>query len=192
LKGKRIVTYLERKIVYFEKAGKVNTEKALLFAKERAEELGLKKVVVASSNGSTARLALEVFKNTAIDLVVVGTSRKGFQQDVLQILENKGIPVRFSSEVEYAYPEVVMNAYRKVSEGMKVVMDLGMIVSEEGLVADNEEIVAVAGTGPLGFDGGGGADTAVVMVPRKSKDFFTLPEKKEQRRDIKELICKPR
>jgi len=137
-------------------------------------------------------MALEVFKNTEIDLIVVGTSRKGFQPDVLQTLEDQGIPVRFSAEIEYSYPAIVMNAFRRVSEGMKVVMDLGMIVSEEGLVADNEEIVAVAGTGPIGFEGGGGADTAVVMVPRKSEDVFTLPEKKEQRRDIKELICKPR
>lgn len=178
--------------MYFKKAGKVNTEKTLVLAKERAEELGLKKVVLASSSGSTARLALEVFKNTDIHLVVVGTSRKGFQQDVLKILESRGIPVRFSSEVEYSYPAIVVNAFRRVSEGMKVVMDLGMIVGEEGLATANEEIVAVAGTGPIGFDGGGGADTAVVMVPRKSEDFFKLPEKKENRRDIKELICKPR
>ena len=30
---------MEKNIVYFEKAGKVNTEKTLLLAKERAEEL---------------------------------------------------------------------------------------------------------------------------------------------------------
>jgi hypothetical protein len=183
---------LEQKIVYFEKAGKLNTEKALMLAKERAEDLDLKKVVLSSSSGFTARMALEIFQDTDIQLVVVGTSRAGFQRDMLTILEQKGVAVRFSSEVEYTYPEVVMNAYRKVSEGMKVVMDLGMIVAEEGLVVENEEIVAVAGTGPIGFDEGGGADTAVVMVPRKSKDFYKLPEKKDTRRDVKEIICKPR
>jgi len=183
---------LEQKIVYFEKAGKINTEQTLMLAKERAETLGLQKVVLSSSSGFTSRMALKIFQDTNIQLVVIGTSRAGFQQDLLTILEQKGIPVRFSSEVEYAYPEVVMNAYRKVSEGMKVVMDLGMIVAEEELTAENKEIVAVAGTGPIGFDEGGGADTAVVMVPRKSEDFHKLPVKKEDRRDIKEIICKPR
>ena len=183
---------MERKIVYFEKAGKINTEKTLVLAKERAEELGLKKVVLASSRGTTAQLALKVFKNTDIHLIVVGESRKRFQRDVFASLENMGIPVRFSSEVEYSYPEIVVNAFRKVSEGMKVVMELGMIVGEEGLAAENEEIVVVAGTGPIGFDGGGGADTAVVMIPQKIEDFFKLPKKKENRRNIKEIICKPR
>ena len=108
------------------------------------------------------------------------------------MLENKGIPVKFSSEVEYTYPESVRNALRKISEGMKVVMDLGMILSEEGLVAENEEIIAIGGTGPLGFEEGGGVDTAVVMIPRRSDAFNQLPDNKAQRRDIKEIICKPR
>jgi hypothetical protein len=79
-----------------------------------------------------------------------------------------------------------------MSEGMKVVMDLGIIVGEEGLAADDEEIIAVGGTGPHGFTDGGGADTAVVMIPLRNEDFAKLPEKKANRRDIKEIICKPR
>lgn len=183
---------MERKIVYFEKAGKHNTEQTLKLAKERAEALGITKVVLASSNGFTARLALEVFHDTDIQLIVVGISRDAFHQEVYALLEQKEIPVRFSSEVEYAYPEIVRNAYRKMSEGMKVVMDLGMIVSVEGLAAINEEIVAVGGTGPRGFPEGGGADTAVVMVPLNNEAFSTLPKNKDDRRAIKEFICKPR
>ena len=178
--------------MYFDKAGKRNTEQTLRLAKERAQALGLTKVVLASSNGFTARKALQVFQDTDIQLIVVGTSRAEFHQDVFTILEQKEIPVRFSAEVEYVYPEVVRNAYRKMSEGMKVVMDLGMIVGEEGLAADNEEVVAVGGTGPRGFTEGGGADTAVVMLPLKHEDFAKVPETKDNRRDIKEIICKPR
>ncbi len=183
---------LERTIVYFEQAGKRNTETTLRLAKERAEALGLTKVVLASSNGTTARIALKVFQDTDIQLIVVGTSRAEFHHDVYALLEQRKIPVRFSSEVEYTYPEIVRNAYRKLSEGMKVVMDLGMIVGKEDLATDNEEIVAVGGTGPRGFPDGGGSDTAVVMLPLKNEDFSKLPEKKDDRRDIKEIICKPR
>ena len=183
---------MEQKIVYFEKAGKLNTEKTLRLAKERAEALDLKKVVLASSKGFTARMALKVFQDTNIQLIVVGTSRTAFQQDVSTLLEQKEVPIRFSSEVKYTYPDIVRNAYRKMSEGMKVVLDLGIIVAEEKLAADNEEIIAVGGTGPRGFPDGGGADTAVVMIPLKNEDFVKLPEKKANRRDIKEIICKPR
>ena len=138
----------------FEKAGKQNTEHTLKLAKERAKALGITKVVLASSNGFTARLALKIFHDTAIQLIVVGTSRDAFHQDVYTLLEQKDIPVRFSSEVEYTYPEIARNAYRMMSEGMKVVMDLGMIVNIEGLAANNDEIVAVGGTGPRGFPEG--------------------------------------
>jgi len=55
---------LEQKIDYFERAGKLNTEKTLRLAKERAETLNLKKVVLASSNGYTARMALKIFQDT--------------------------------------------------------------------------------------------------------------------------------
>ena len=185
---------MEKKIVYFEKAGKVNTEQTLQLARERAEELGIKTVVLASSSGYVAQKALEVFNNTDLKLVVVGISKPRFPSELAKTLEGRGIPVKFSSEVEYSYPELMRNAYYKFSEGMKVVMDLGMIVAEEGLVSENEEVVAIAGTGHKGgFEKtGGGADTAVVMIPRRSDSFNTLPELKAKRREIKEIICKPR
>ena len=63
--------------------------------------------------------------------------------------------------------------------------------AEKGVVPDGEEVVAVGGTGTIGFTEGGGADTAVVMIPRTSEQFNTLPEKAD-RREVKEIICKPR
>jgi hypothetical protein len=183
---------VKRTIVYFEHAGNANTDATLRLAKARAVELGITHVALASSSGRTAQQALNVFQDTAIHLYVVGTSRPSFHQDILTTLETKGIPVRFSSEVEYAYPDSVRNAFRKLSEGMKVVMDLGMILRDEDLVAANDEIVAIGGTGPLGYAAGGGVDTAVVMIPRRSHVFHHLPDDKDQRRDIKEIICKPR
>lgn len=42
---------MEKKIVYFEKPGKQNTDETLKLAVERATELGIKYLVVASSTG---------------------------------------------------------------------------------------------------------------------------------------------
>lgn len=197
---------LEKKIVYFEKAGKVNTEETLKLAKERAEELGIKTILLASSSGYAAQKALEIFKNANFKLVVVSLEKKRFPSELRKILEDKGIPLRFSALyydrssapsndlIKYSYPELMRYALYKLSEGMKVVLELGMVAAEEDLVSENEEVVAIAGTGHKGgrYPAGGGADTAVVMVPRRSENFNKLPENKDDRREIKEIICKPR
>ncbi len=51
---------MEKKIVYFDKPGKENTEETLRLAVERARELGIKHLVVASSYGDTALKAIEM------------------------------------------------------------------------------------------------------------------------------------
>ena len=49
----------EGKVLYFEKRGSVNTERALEIALACCEEKGIRKIVVASSTGKTALLARE-------------------------------------------------------------------------------------------------------------------------------------
>ncbi|MFH0748761.1 MAG: pyruvate kinase alpha/beta domain-containing protein [Candidatus Bathyarchaeota archaeon] len=183
---------MEKKIVYFEKAGIVNTEQTLKLAKERAKELDIKTIVLASNSGYTAKLALDIFKNTDLKLVIVCVSRQRFPSELLKTLVGRGIAVKFSNEVKYSLQEMMRNAFYKFSEGIKVVAELGMIVAEEGLVPENEEIVAIAGTGHSGFPEGGGADTAAVIKPKRSENFNKLPGNKEDRREIREIICKPR
>jgi len=182
---------LERRIVYFENAGRVNTERTLRLAVERAQELGIKNMVVASTHGYTAGKVLEILSGTNLGLVVVGISRESFSKDALRALEDREFPLLFSDEVEYTHPQLMKNAFRKLSEGVKVCMDICVVAAEGGVIPEGDEVVAVAGTGQSGFEPGGGADTALVMIPRKSREFNTLPGK-EKRRDLKEIICKPR
>ncbi len=70
--------------MYFEKAGKENTKKALQIAKEKALKRGISHIVVASTFGETALAAAEIFKGTGIKLVVV-THNKGIRE-----IENMG------------------------------------------------------------------------------------------------------
>ena len=69
---------------YFEKGGEQNTTKVLEVAKARALELNVKHVVVASTRGETGVKALETFKGTGIEVVVVthqtGHTGPGVQQ----------------------------------------------------------------------------------------------------------------
>ena len=50
-------------IEYFKSPGKVNTEKALKLAYEYSEEYKIPKVVIATTKGSTAAKALDLFTN---------------------------------------------------------------------------------------------------------------------------------
>jgi hypothetical protein len=54
---------MEKSIIYFEEPGPENTEKLFAAARERARELGIKDVVVATSHGGTALRALEFLEH---------------------------------------------------------------------------------------------------------------------------------
>jgi hypothetical protein len=73
--------------------------------------------------------------------------------------------------------EVIADALRIFGQGVKVVCEMAAMAADSGLVRTDEDIIAVAGSGR-------GADTAVVMKPANTHDFFDLR--------IKEIICKPR
>lgn len=56
---------------YFEKGGEQNTDKLFEVAKARALERDVKHIVVASTRGVTGLKAVEVFKDTGIEVVIV-------------------------------------------------------------------------------------------------------------------------
>lgn len=60
---------MELKTVYFEHAGKENTDETLRIAKQRAEELGIKTILVASTFGDTGVRAVEVLKGMRVIVV---------------------------------------------------------------------------------------------------------------------------
>ena len=64
MKGRGVV--MDSKIIYFENPGVENTEDVLSMARERAEELGIRTILVASTTGKTALKAVEVFKGLRV------------------------------------------------------------------------------------------------------------------------------
>jgi len=185
---------MKRSIVYFDQIGKQNTGETLRLAHQRATELGVKNVVVASNTGFTARHALTEFEGSGIALTVVGGGRKEFDGELAQELQSRGHQVLFAAELQYTYPGVVANAFKKLCEGLKVIMEITSIAVDAGIVAEGEEIVAIAGTGRWAFPPGGGADTAVVVTPGPSSEHgpdYALPMKPERRR-VREILCMPR
>jgi len=189
---------LEEKIVYFEAGGKHNTEATLRLVRERAEKRGIKNVVLASVTGFSAEKALEIFKDSKIKLTVVGLKGPGFPEfpkKLQEKLKKLGHNFCYAPDVKYEFPETVQDTLRRFSEGFKVCVEVALIAADAGYVRLGEEIIAVGGTGMLGYERGGGVDTAIVMEAIKSRDFLKLESifgKKEERRKIREIICKPR
>ena len=56
-------------IIYFDKPGKENTIETLKAARNRAAELGIRHMLVASTHGYTALTAAEIFKDTGIEIL---------------------------------------------------------------------------------------------------------------------------
>lgn len=186
---------IEAKTVYFEKPGGDNTEAALNLAKQRADALGIKTVVIASTRGNTAVRAMDVFKNMKV--IVVGWST-GFREPNVQpfteenrkIVLSKGGTVLTATHVfaglsratltKHNTPgtgDLIADVLRIFGMGTKVSCEISMMAADAGLVRTDEEIIAVGGTGR-------GADTALVLNPVNAQNFFDLK--------IKEVVCKPR
>jgi hypothetical protein len=185
---------MKNQIEYFGKEGKANTLETLEISKKRALELGVRQVLVASSHGYTALAAAKVFAGTGIEVIAVtiseGYMEKGWCMTRVerQALEKAGVNVlttqhSLSGGVGEAFQEegsllsVVASTLYCFSQGMKVAVEIAIMAAEAGVVTTGNEIVSIAGTG-------GGADTAIVLVPAYARKF------KELR--IREILCKPR
>ncbi len=179
---------MEEKIVYFEEPGPVNTETVLRLAGERAKARGIKKCVLASTTGETARLAAKLWAKSGIKLVVVphqygfGLGQR-FPPELVSELAKQGHKVHFGTmlfHTENFYgmntPFVMASLLRTFCQGMKVCVEILVMAVDGGHVDVGEQVVVVAGSGR-------GSDTAVVALAAPSTRLADL--------HITEIICKP-
>jgi len=188
--------YQEKKIVYFYKMGKANTEDTLRLAKERFDELGLKKVIISTSFGDTAIKALDYFKGE--ELVVITSmyghrepGKESIKPENRQKLEEAGAKIintthlfaGIDRSINRRYGGITLTqfmgqVFKMLGEGFKVCAEMGGMAADCGGIPVDEEVMAIAGTSR-------GCDTAVVLVPAHSNDFFRLQQ-------FKEIVCLPR
>jgi hypothetical protein len=186
---------MKKEIIYFEKPGKVNTNKTIELALKRAEELKIKDIVIATCTGYSAKILLNKAKDKNI---VVVTHQAGFAKPgemeikpaVVEFLKKKGAKVYtgthffggFGRAIRFKFgglepEEIAANTLRIFGEGIKVAIEIAIMALDAGLIPYDREIISVGGTGS-------GVDTAIVCLPRHGKDFFNF--------EVREIICKPR
>lgn len=181
--------------VYFDKPGPENTGRTLELAKARAEELGIRSIIVATTLGDTGRKVAEEFQGYNVVAVTHVTGFRGPDEQELTdenraAIEAAGGKILTATHAfggigravrkrlnTYELDEIVAYTLRNFCEGMKVVCEIALMAADAGLARTDEETLVIAGTGR-------GADTAVTLLPANTADFFNLR--------VLEILCKPR
>jgi hypothetical protein len=193
-------------IFYFDVCGQINTGKTLELAVHRARELHMKKLIVASETGLSGLKAVEMLQGSGISLVVVtsaaGTKIENTIVGDLKIgipdrkiwtkLEEHGAKIVRATDPLYnvgatlehrgvpTMATLIRLCLRMVSSGTAVCVGATLMATDNGLLEEGEDVVAVAGSWV-------GLDTALVLSAANSVNLF-----KAGAVQIKEIICKPR
>ena len=181
--------------VYFKNTGGKNTKRTLEIAANRAGELGIQNVVVASSSGKTGVLAAELFKVNNLVIVTHSTGfmepdYQEFHQESRATIEGAGARILTCQHAlggvgravrkklgTYELEEIMAYTLRIFGEGTKVAIEITLMAADAGFVSTNEPCVAVGGTAR-------GADTAILLRPANAQTFFDLR--------VMEILAKPR
>jgi uncharacterized protein len=180
--------------VYFENPGPQNTEKTLKLAKERADKLGIKNIVVASTTGETGAKASKLFKNYNLIIVTHVTGFKTpdtqeFLPEHCTTIQNNNAKILTTTHAfgtlgrainkkfeTIQIDGIIANVLRLLGQGTKVACEISCMATDAGLIKTTEDTIAIGGTRS-------GADTAILLKPTNTHSFFNLK--------IKEIICKP-
>jgi hypothetical protein len=188
---------IERKTIYFSKPGKENTDVTLKASKERAELLGINKYVVATNSGETALKCAELLKNGNGQVIAVTLAAGRWktycppEKHKLEEIRNLGGRVLTATHLfvgnlgtairerfgGLSDSELIAQTLYRFSQGVKVAVEIAVMAADAALVSPDDEVIAIAGTDR-------GADTALVVVPAYSNEFFNLK--------VREIIAMPR
>ena len=190
---------VSRSTFYFDVHGEVNTDKTVELARERAEQLGIGKIVVASETGLSALKVLDALPGhevivvssaagTTVEGSVIGDLKIGIPDEgMLRELTDRGARVvrgtdpfwNLSAHTEIRdTPKLGMKFYEALCGGLHVCMTGVLEATDAGHLVEGEEVIALAGSFV-------GLDTAIVAAAANSVNFFRAFE-------VLEIICKPR
>jgi hypothetical protein len=181
--------------MYWDKPGGTNTIATTEAALSRAAELNIKHIVIASRSGRSAEFFLKHTGDFEITCVThqVGYIRPGEDEmspETRKKLIDGGVMLLTTTHLMAGidracrnkfggiYPsEIAANTLRMLGQGLKVCVEVGCMALDGGLIPYGTDIVSIGGSGR-------GLDTAVVLLPAHSQNFFDTK--------VKEIICKPR
>ena len=190
---------LNIEVTYFEKGGPHNTDKALEIAKKYADEFNIKDIVLASTTGTVAEKASQIFNPNEYNIVIIthayyfvnSSTRQEFSEEKLKELRNKGLRIHIGTHAMSGIERglrinkeawIFVDMLAKMlgwhfGQGVKVCIEIASTVVDAGLIPDLErDIIVVGGKGS-------GADTVCLIKPAPTSEF------KELR--VKAILAKP-
>ena len=188
---------VKREIIFFKKPGVNNTQATLEAVRERVKSLEIKKIVLATSSGDTALKAVDLLKELDVKIIAItlhaGTWKAYGEPDWEKVREAENLGVKFltathtlmgniGSAIREKFgglpdSELIAHTLYCFSQGMKVAVEITVMAADANLISPKEEVIVIAGSDQ-------GADTAIVVKPAYSTDFFNLK--------IREIIVMPR
>lgn len=180
--------------VIFGQPGPGNTGRTIEAARTRAEELGIRNIVVASTSGKTGLLAARIFQGKNVVVVTHSTGyqrpdHQEFKPDLGRRIEALGARVLTCQHAfggvgravrkklaTYELEEIIAYTLRVFGEGAKVAIEVAVMAADAGLISARELCLAIGGTNS-------GADTALVLRPSNAQTFFELK--------VIEVVAKP-
>jgi Uncharacterized conserved protein len=191
---KKTNTYSDCSCRYFARSGAGNTEKTLEAIAQRANELGIKKIIIPTYSGKSALAAAKIIPPAKI---VAVTTAAGFEKSNVQAMKDTirqklmslGIPVLTCTHAfggvgrsvrkklnSYQIDEIIAYTLRIFGQGTKVAIEAALMAADAGHVRTNEDIISTGGSGS-------GLDTALVLRPVNASSFLDMK--------VREFICKP-
>ncbi|MEJ2250105.1 MAG: pyruvate kinase alpha/beta domain-containing protein [Candidatus Lokiarchaeota archaeon] len=190
---------LKLESTYFEKAGPINTEKALEIAKYYSKKFEIKDLVIASTTGSTAEKMLDYFSPEEYNLTIVTHSfyftgsknRTEFPKEKMDTLRTKGLNILTGTHAmsgiernirnsmnQWCFVDLMAKYIREqFSQGTKVCIEMASMVADAGYINSiDDDIICIAGTGR-------GADTVCLIKPAPTSLFDKLR--------VKAILAKP-
>lgn len=190
---------LKLDVLYFEKAGPENTDKSLEIAKKYADQLNIKDIVLASTTGTVAEKAAELFNTDKYNTIIITHSyyfvnseiRQEFPEEKMEILKQKGLKFHCGTHAMSGIERglrvkkeawIFVDLLAKMlgfhfSQGIKVCIEIGTMVCDAGLIPDlDHDIICIGGTGR-------GADTVCIIKPAPTSKFKNLR--------VKAILAKP-
>jgi len=179
----------------FDQGGPQNTAETLAIAQERARQLAIKDILIATTSGETGALAAELMPDRH---VVAVTHSTGFAAPNEQQLEDQHRDRILAAGAEiltcqhafggvgravrrklgtYQIDEIIAFTLRLFCDGLKVACEITLMAADAGLVRAGDPVIAVGGSAS-------GADTAALIRAANAQDLFDLR--------VLEVLCKPR
>ena len=174
---------IKRETIYYLEGGTEHTETTLKVSLEAAKELGIKTILVASTSGETGVKAAEMYKDSGVQLIVVGHQMgfpvpkvQRFKPENWEKIEKLGGVVNLGTDVvtnsirrrqRLGHSPMSIITQTLITAKIKVNVEIVAKACDAGQILPGDKVISIAGSHD-------GADTSVVFIANDSPNILDI------------------